>query len=236
MSWHMDEQYEEHLISEVTDGHNGWELKFDGCWVIICPSDLCAVRPKVGQRVRLFGRGIGFDVRGIVVDGRVYRYRTEAEADAEHERLREERLHRLEAELEEGRAERDAKVAAMPKLFRDRIERFQRTKPDWRRDHEAYEIFCCQEAVKIAVHLLAKPAEDPFVAAERFARSEELQKEVLGNTLQEHSGNTFSAACKLALVFVTKPENVVRQHGALCGMVGCEEYGCWAAYKDEEKT
>lgn len=44
----------------------------------------------------------------------------------------------------------------------------------------------------------------------------------------EHSGNTFGAACKLAHCFVAEPHLISKMHGALCPLVGCEEYGCWS--------
>ncbi len=44
----------------------------------------------------------------------------------------------------------------------------------------------------------------------------------------EHSGNTFGVACKLAHCYAAEPDLVPKMHGALCPLVGCESYGCWS--------
>lgn len=41
-----------------------------------------------------------------------------------------------------------------------------------------------------------------------------------------HSGNTFGMACRLAYLYLTEPENVIKLHGALAPLVGSKEYGC----------
>lgn len=41
-----------------------------------------------------------------------------------------------------------------------------------------------------------------------------------------HSGNTFGCAARLAYHYLTEQENIVREHGALVPLVGCEKYGC----------
>jgi len=239
VNFDTDEQYRESVVAEVVEAESGWILRDTDGWSILCPNEECTTTPKAGERVLFYGKGVGFEVRGIVVNGRVYRYQTAAEADAADSAWRADRLKRLEKELEATRAERDARVAALPKVFRERVERFQRARPDWRRDHEPYELFCCEEAVKIAnyargltfmnlnVHVDARTQEKWTL--DRFYKDTELQKAVLGKTLEDHSGNTFGAACNLAQIFLDRPEFVVKQHGALCPLVGCEEYGCWAA-------
>lgn len=231
MNWQEDAQYWTETIFEVRDDDNGWILTDASHLSIFCPSDKCSVPPKAGETVHLYGKGLGYEVRGIVVEGRVYRYKTEEQAKVDHEAWCEERRKKAEAKLEATRAERDAKIAALPKLFRDRIERFQRTTPDWRRDHEEYEIFCCEEAVKIVQHVLEQHVSTSIVL-DRFREDAELQKAVLGKSLEQHSGNTFGAACNLASLFLNSPENVVKQHGALCPLVGCKDYGCYATYPE----
>ena len=41
-----------------------------------------------------------------------------------------------------------------------------------------------------------------------------------------HSGNTFGCAVMLAILYVTSPEYIIKAHGALAPLVGCEAYGC----------
>lgn len=81
-----DTQLEDHVITKVTAAApgKGWELRFDSMcfW---CPPE-SPIEPQVGMTARLYGRGFGHRVRGLVIDGRTVFYRTEAE-DAEHSEI-----------------------------------------------------------------------------------------------------------------------------------------------------
>lgn len=219
-------------ITGVRDDEGGWVVLMDSTGIFV-PNDLCKQRPEPGERASFYGKGFGYEVRGIVINGRVYRYRTEAEAKQDHERWVEDQNAKRQAELNADRLDRDRRIASLPPEFRARIERFQSRRPDWRRDHEPYELFVCEEAVKIAAwassRMLLTPAR---TSLEMFRDDRELQEKVLGASYHEHSGNTFSAALGLAAVYLQHPELVPRAHGALCPLVGCQDYGCWAADKD----
>ena len=41
-----------------------------------------------------------------------------------------------------------------------------------------------------------------------------------------HSGNSFDFACRLANSYLSNPELVYLDHGALTILIGCEAYGC----------
>jgi hypothetical protein len=96
-------------------------------------------------------------------------------------------------------------------------------------DPTKYEIFVMKEAVKIADTLKTPEA------VEAFARTSWEEQKRLVSLSVDHSGNTFGAACRLAHVFLKEPALVPQMHGALCPLVGCESYGCWAS-TDEAKT
>lgn len=51
----------------------GWSLYTDygGTWLT---SEQCAVQPQPGEKVRFYGKGMGYWIRGIVIEGRAYRY------------------------------------------------------------------------------------------------------------------------------------------------------------------
>ncbi len=74
-----DAQYQETIIEEVRVEPDRYLLKYDGFIVLSCPKVDGLPAPKVGETLRTYGRGMGYIVRGIVVNGRVYRYRTAAE-------------------------------------------------------------------------------------------------------------------------------------------------------------
>jgi hypothetical protein len=140
------------------------------------------------------------------------------------------------AEVVKAKAERDAaweakreafeaRVALLPEAFQRRIAYFLAGVPRWGADHGGYELFCCEEAVKI-IGACKTSAE---VSA--FAKDDARQSAVLGDTLTEHSGNTFGAACMLAQASLQGVE-LWKVHGALCPLVGCEGYGCYASRKE----
>ncbi len=81
-----DHQYQETTIERVREFRDRYELKHHGSWVLLCPKVEGLPAPKVGETLRTYGRGIGFIVRGIVIEDRVYRYETEAEDEARHQR------------------------------------------------------------------------------------------------------------------------------------------------------
>lgn len=126
-------------------------------------------------------------------------------------------------------ADSDEKVAAMPPLFRERIERFRRTTPDWRTTHEPYEVFVCQQAILFLDTLKNVDALRAFSKAEISE-----QHRLVPGFSDEHSGNTFGAALKLAHLAMERPDLLPKMHGALCALAGCKDYGCYAAY--EAKT
>ena len=78
-----DTQYEEYSIEAVKDLTDSYELALGG-WSLWCPKRDGLPDPSVGEKCRLYGRGIGSPVRGIVIEGRVYRYQTELEQEREH--------------------------------------------------------------------------------------------------------------------------------------------------------
>lgn len=46
-----------------------------------------------------------------------------------------------------------------------------------------------------------------------------------------HSGNSFGVSCRLAYWFIKEPEYVYKEHGALCPLIGCKNYGCYILSK-----
>jgi hypothetical protein len=91
-------------------------------------------------------------------------------------------------------------------------------------------MFCCEEAVRIG-----NAFPDSASVREFVGLSCEEQKEILPDLqYEEHSGNTFGSACMLAVLYMDHPDWVWRGHGALCPLVGCGDYGCYASRKEEE--
>jgi len=103
-------------------------------------------------------------------------------------------------------------------VFRQRIKKFTLTKPDW--EHAPYEVFCCREAVKIAKTLKT---------AEKVREFKDLDVDEQYKTVKlakGHSGNTFGMSVVLAYDYLSNPDAVILEHGALTVLIGCPEYGC----------
>jgi hypothetical protein len=187
--------------------------------------------PKAGGTAKLYGRGFGYTVRGFAVGDLTYFYETAAKNEERHrkeaEKAKAEWLDKFIAEREEF----DQKVAALPEEFRRRIHRFLLTTKEWGAEFGGYELFCCSEAVKIAGALKT----DEAIVAFAKASNEEQKRMVPGGSFDEHSGNTFGTSALLARAYVTRPELLSKHHGALCPLVGCKQYGCWAAYEAESE-
>ena len=217
-----DREYEDVTIKTVDASHDGYSLTRTDGWGFWIPN-VPGVVPTPGSSARIYGRGVGYPFRGVDIDGREVFYRTPAEDDLHHRKQQAERdAERREQFLATGRAALDADYSALPPIFRRRIDHFrEHGGKDWRWQYEAYEMVCCVDAVKIAAACPSGEAVRDFYAlswGEQKARVPELS--------DDHSGNTFGMACRLARHFVTEPENVYREHGAMTPLVGCNEYGC----------
>lgn len=242
-----DEGWEDYVITEVVEDRAWYSLSFrevseaEGHMGVSLPRAECDavnVVPKAGDSLRLCG-SFGFPVRGAIVDGVLIYYRTEAEEQARHKRDVAERQAQRRREFEEkGRAELDAKYNALPPIFQARIDKFRHNNPDFRWEYEGYEMFCCEEAVKLARHLGTVEAMEHYVSLTRdtnirtdeaqWHREWEEQKSIdrAAGLADGHSGNTHGTAVALAFWYLKQPENVQRMHGALALLVGSFAYGC----------
>ena len=100
---------------------------------------------------------------------------------------------------------------------------------DWHHNRGAFcDMACCVSAVKIADKLKTKDDITNF-----YNMDCKQQEKLIPGITGYHSGNSFGMACLLAKMYVTKPELIPMYHGAMCGLVGCKEYGCYVAYKKQ---
>jgi hypothetical protein len=226
-----DQQFEESIVQEVHFGEGGWSVVIDGAMLFVS-SARCDVVPKPGEAMRTYGRGFGYPVRGVVIGGRTYSYSTEEQAEAEHALQVAQRKAQQREEYNAKRDEHDAAVAALPEPFRKRIERFREVGGnEWRYTFESYEVFTCQQAAAFAEACGTVPELHAFDALP-YAE----QRKRVPAMAEGHSGNTMGAAVLLARIVLEKPELVPHAHGALCPLVGCEDYGCFAATKEAKEA
>ena len=188
-----DSEFEEYVLEKVSEEGDYYTLSFDGGLGIGLAKSF-GVIPVAGQTVRMYGRGFGYPVRGMAVNGVIAYHRTRAEDEAKHRADVEESNAKKRAKFEADREDHDRRIAALPPVFASRFARFLKHNPDFRWEFEGYELFCCEEALRLAVHARAAggaafPVEwvRAFAAAPVGAQQQMAPDMKLG----EHSGNTF---------------------------------------------
>lgn len=222
-----DMEYEDFTVADVERDTNWYVIRRDDGWLFgLEKSEVDAVggAPVPGERMRLWGRGIGHPIRGVAVwrdDGLVvFRYESDAEF---RERAAAELAARDERErlkFEEDRAQRDAAVAALPEALRQRMRHFQEIGGEafrWR--YEPYEVFACQQAAVFAEAL----GDEAALRAFRDLPYDEQRRLVPGMS-DQHSGNTFGCACALAEALLAG-RSVVSDYGALGPLHGSYREG-----------
>jgi len=132
------------------------------------------------------------------------------------------------ADYKKNKGRMDRQFDALPAIFRERINKFRQNNRNFRWEFEAYELFCCEQAVLIAEGLgKGKNKKELLKVFEEFGRlSWDEQVKKIPGLSTGHSGNMFACSVKLAYLYLTYPEGVIRMHGALAPLVGSSRYGC----------
>jgi hypothetical protein len=75
-----DEEFKDHLVTRVERGESRWEVFAHGAGAISVPDTVLeGFVPMAGMWARFYGVGEGGRIRGLVLDGHVVWYRTQAE-------------------------------------------------------------------------------------------------------------------------------------------------------------
>lgn len=218
MNMANDTQFEEVTINNVTKSTSGWEIQRSDGWSFFVPAD-SPVEPQVGHVARFYGRGIGFTVRGLVIDGRTVFYRTVDEQRAKEAEEAVARAMKQQADYEAAKPKNDERIAALPAVLRDRILRFREKTERFGPEFEGYELFCSEQATLIFNAL--KDEEN----IKTFAKFDwENQKAAVPELSDGHSGNTFGFAVLLARLLATTPERCADVPGAMSPLVGSDAY------------
>lgn len=216
-----DREYEDHVLTSVSDAGSNWNIGHGG-WHFLAPKQDApeGFAPQPGMTARFYGKGMGHVVRGLFIDGVRLFYRTETEQTDRHRQECLAREQEQKYDYERVRADHALRKAALPPVFQDRFARFHANNPDFGWKFEAYELFTCEQAVVIATRVQA----DDIAAFREWAW--EQQKAAVPELSDGHSGNTFVCACLLAHTYLTRPELVPQIHGAMASLAGCKDYGC----------
>ena len=221
-----DNDFDEHKIAKVVDEGDSWCIETSSN-SLLSFSKVEGATPKEGSTLRTYPRGHGYGVRGVFVDGQKVYYRTPAEEDTRHKQWVAEQNKKQQQQAEKNAADIDARVAKLPGPFQDRIHGFRERNPNFRWEFEAYELFCCEQAVVFATALKTPEAISTFATS-----SYDEQRQMLPSLDRNHSGNTMGTSIRLAHLFASDQADFIRKsHGSLCPLAGCKDYGCYAATK-----
>lgn len=211
-------------VEQYDDG--AYEVQFDGglSGLIESPD----IEPKVGDEFTYWGSKFG-PRRGFAINGVVVEYMTKEQQQEQWERENEKRRLKQKKEYAEALESNNERISKLPDVFQDRIELFREYSPDWGYLYEGYELFCCEEAMRLAE---AFPTEEALVA---FAELDYNGQQEAFASSDQHSGNTWGSSMLYARVYLTDPESIPLLHGAMCPLVGCKDYGCHAERIKQEE-
>lgn len=226
-----DFEYTDYKIKEVNQFEN--EIYFsvltDSGFAFFVENKNNYTLPQVGDNIRVFGKGqIGYPIRGALSNGNLYFYLTPEQVEENHKKYLKNIKEEKERKWSENKESFYERLNKLPVQFKERIQFFMRNE-NWAKEFGEYELFVCEEALKIF---------DKLKEESEIARFQGLlfkdQRELIPELSEDHSGNTFGAAICFAIAYSKiingdNSINIRELHGVLCPLVGCDEYGCYAA-------
>ena len=174
------------------------------------------IPPKAGDKVKLYCVR-GSMIRGVELNDVILYYTSDKQLEQERQEWLDNNVIEKQDRFEKNKSQMDSDYESLPTVFKQRIDRFRKNNPDFRVDYEAYELFCCTEAVKIA---------NACKTVENIREFKNGKSELVPDLLSDdHSGNTFDCACGLARIYLESPDFVRTATGAMVPLVGSKEYG-----------
>ncbi len=144
----LDIEFQTQVLSKVEEYPDGWVVTGDcGCLIIPKYSDV----PKVGDQITYYGKGFGYPVRGVVINGIEVYYNTseEYERQREQEIADSKRNRRLEyADAKDGNT---ARINALPGPLQKRLFQFRKRSDDFGPEFEGYELAIAEMSTQVAL-------------------------------------------------------------------------------------
>lgn len=122
---------EEGLITKIAESDAAWDITTNDLWTTQLRKDRSPDTPRIGDTFTTFGQ-IGYAFHGQALNGRVLWYQSVEDEEAQHRQDLADGERRKRERFEADRARLDAEYAALPETFRDRIDKFRATNPDFR--------------------------------------------------------------------------------------------------------
>lgn len=218
----MDSQFETVVLEKVEPSGEGFVLNRTDGWTLFASENRDGITPEPGDVARFYGKGFGLPVRGVEIVGKGFLYyRTPEEEERMWDDRRAKAAQEKQDSLDADRESRDERWARLPFSLQLRRNRFGTNNPNWRRDYEPYELMVCEEAARFAAHFESVAELNRWAALDYPEQQQEFPFD------EGHSGNSFGVARLLAQLLIEGNDvQVAAQHGALCPLAGCLDYGC----------
>lgn len=235
-----DFQYEDAFLTDVKREESGWSFT-TGCGWLWINKEETSVVPKIGQLARYYGNGN--QVRGIDLDGKNCRYKTEEQLRNEHKQWVLDQEKREKLAFENGKTLLDKYYKQLPTVYKRRFDKFRSNNPDFRWKYESSEMGLCRQSIFVAKFIHEK-LESKHAIGRIPKKEKESYTLSVGQTLDwlsklptkemmelipgysgDHSGNSFGHMMRLAFAYLTDKEKIVQMRGWLSVIVGSEEFG-----------
>lgn len=222
-----DAQFELYELKEVSQGPDGgFFLNFTDGVGIGCPPIPDGHAPRPGDAVRLYGKGLGYPVRGIVIAGHVAFYRTMDEEAAYRKEEGRKADQQSRATFDADLPKISAAIADLSGPLQQRISGFV---IEWKKIDQVhtflpYELETCVAADKIAKWAAQEEGRE---AADFKRLSLEDQVSVVDG-IRDLTGNMVGHAIAFAAWMKRDPEAVPKMHAVCCVIVGCEQARCFS--------
>lgn len=208
----MDKQ---ETISKVVECEDIFCISTDQSTGFNLEKKYVTIGPKIGDKVLLYLVG-GSTIRGVRINDTLLFYKSDQQLEEERQEWLDKNAKEKQARFEKNKNQMDLDYESLPTVFKQRIDRFRMNNPEFRVEYEAYELFCCTEAVKIA---------NACKTAENVGKFKKGESKLVPDLSNDHSGNTFDCACGLARIYLESPDRVVKAMGAMVPLVGSRDYG-----------
>jgi len=173
-------------ITDVSDWEDMWSLRAGSGGFGLAKK--YGVKPEIGDEVTIHVYQ-GSCIRGMELNGVLVFYKTDMDIEREREEYRVAREIEKKETFERNKASMDAKYETLPQCFKDRIDRFRSESPDFRLEHEAYEMFCIEQGILIA---------NACKTAENIRKFIDGERSLVPDLDDGHSGGTMAGSCRLA--------------------------------------
>src|ERR1035437_1600043 len=116
-----DNQFQSHKLKSVKDSGDYWELEIEDSGLLLSPKIL-NFTPTTGMVAKFYGKGFGYSVRGIEIDGHIMRYRTPEQAEEDHKKMCEKYDKDKMKAFKKNKKNMDKDYDNLPPIFKQRID------------------------------------------------------------------------------------------------------------------